>query len=64
MESDIKLFFHCKKCVEENDKKDKSMRDYSSIECGWTVKGLQIWCKRHETNIINLDFEGHTLKAR
>ena len=24
------------------------------------IAGLQVWCKRHETNILHVDFEGNT----
>jgi hypothetical protein len=28
------------------------------LEVGWTPKGLQVWCKRCERNVLHLDFEG------
>ena len=53
----IKMFLHCKKCLDELPG-DQSPRDYAAIEAGWTKLGLQLWCKRHEKNIIHVDFEG------
>lgn len=57
-DSQIKLFFHCKKCCEENHSRKESMKEYSKISVGWTEKGLQAWCDRHNCNILNLDFKG------
>ncbi len=57
-ENEIVLFFHCKDC-NENIPDGMSRRDYQSIEVGWTEIGLQVWCKRHDQNIIAIDFEGH-----
>jgi hypothetical protein len=33
-------------------------RDYGQYEVGFTKIGIQIWCKRHEINILHIDFEG------
>jgi len=56
----IGSFFHCKECIEEKPG-DVSPRDWIRNEVGWTVKGLQVWCVRHEKNIINLDFKGQKI---
>ncbi len=55
--SAIKLFIHCKKCMSEKPE-DLSPSEYASTETGWTDKGVQIWCKRHDENIVHLDFMG------
>jgi hypothetical protein len=53
----IAMFLHCKKCLDELPG-DQSPRDYATIEAGWTKIGLQLWCKRHDKNILHVDFEG------
>ena len=35
-----------------------SPREYASLEVGFTKEGLQIWCKRHEVNVMHIDFQG------
>ena len=55
--SEIKLFFHCRRCFEEAKGK-ASPADYQCIEAGWTERGFQVWCKRHDINVIHVDFEG------
>ncbi len=55
--NDISMFLHCKKCLEELPK-DTSPREWVRIEAGWTKKGLQVWCVRHEINVMALDFLG------
>ena len=53
----IAMFLHCKKCLDELPG-DQSPHDYAAIEAGWTKIGLQLWCKRHDKNILHVDFEG------
>lgn len=55
--NDILLYMHCKQCLEEKPA-NISPKNWASISVGWTKKGIQVWCIRHERNIINLDFKG------
>jgi hypothetical protein len=55
--NEIKMFFHCRQCLKEKPH-DVSPRDWAQLEAGWTEIGFQVWCKRHEINIIHVDFEG------
>ena len=56
-ENKIVMFFHCNECIEEKPE-DISPRDYAELGAGWTEQGFQVWCKRHEMNVIHIDFEG------
>ncbi len=56
--NEIFRFFHCGLCVKEKPK-ELSPREWAQLEVGWTLHGLQIWCKRHECNVCHIDFEGH-----
>ncbi len=58
MKNEIKLFWHCAKCLLEKPQ-HKSPREFSDIEAGWTIKGFQVWCKRHDINIANFDLLEH-----
>ncbi len=60
-EKQIGTFFHCAKCLAEKPD-DISPRDWSMLEVGWTRKGIQIWCKRHDINVMHLDFMGQKVK--
>jgi hypothetical protein len=53
----IVAFFHCRKCLNELPK-GMSPSDWASHEIGYTKIGIQVWCKRHECNIVHTDFEG------
>ena len=55
-------YFHCKKCLDELPD-DTSPAEYQMIEVGGTEQGIQVWCKRHEINIIHIDFEGQSMTA-
>jgi len=60
-DNQILAFFHCRKCVQEwQDGKapGESPASYARIDVGWTPYGLQVWCNRHNCNVVNIDFEG------
>lgn len=61
----IEAYLHCGKCLDELDKGeiDASPKEYQQIQVGWTVEGLQIWCLRHNCNVVHIDFEGKTHPA-
>lgn len=61
--NEIQAFFHCKKCLESLPD-GWSPREWVRIEAGWTVKGLQVWCVRHDMNIINIDLKGQKVELR
>lgn len=55
----IEAYLHCSQCIKEVKQKEEiSPSEYQNIEVGWTKHGIQVWCKRHDCNIINIDFEG------
>lgn len=56
------MFIHCGLCLDEwkrniEIRTKQSPKDYQQIQAGWTKRGLQIWCKRHDCNIMHIDFE-------
>ena len=58
--NEVVMFIHCKQCLDEFYSKpsDLSPREYAQVEVGFTKPGIQIWCKRHEVNVMDIDFEG------
>lgn len=68
-DNQIQMFFHCGQCLAERPP-DQSPQQWASLEAGWTPLGFQIWCKRHDCNVLHVDFEGQrhpantTRKAR
>ena len=67
-ENNIELYLHCGKCIKEYQsdeslRKTISPKDYARIQAGWTKQGLQVWCNRHDCNIIHIDFERTKHKA-
>src|SRR5690348_9081852 len=68
-EHEIQMCSHCSLCYEEwkqaqlPGQEDEactgiSMRDYARLEVGFTKRGWQVWCVRHDCNVVNIDFEG------
>lgn len=56
----IEMYIHCKRCIDEvSGIDDESPLNYSRYSAGWTELGIQIWCNRHDCNVVNIDFEGH-----
>ena len=35
-----------------------SLQDYARLDVGFTDKGLQVWCRRHDLNVVHIDFDG------
>ena len=60
--NEIKMYFHCKRCLEEVPP-GQSPADYQRIQAGFTPLGIQVWCNRHDANIVHIDFEHHTHPA-
>lgn len=61
--NNILQYLHCGMCLDEllNNPKLKSQfspQTYSRLECGWTKLGFQVWCYRHNVNVLHVDFEG------
>ena len=54
---EIALYIHCAKCIQEKPA-NISPKDWSMTQAGWTPKGLQVWCNRHNCNILHIDFQG------
>ena len=61
--NDIQMYFHCGECMSELPD-NHAPCDYQQLEVGWTDKGLQVWCRRHDMNIVHIDFEGHRHPAK
>lgn len=55
--NEIINYVHCSKCYEELPD-GLSMKERQQLEVGFTDKGLQVWCKRHDCNVCHIDFEG------
>lgn len=65
-EKRITAFLHCALCVQEwKDHKavGESPASYARFEIGWTPQGLQVWCRRHNVNVLHVDFQGQTHPA-
>ena len=58
MANRIIAFMHCRQCLDELPP-GVAPREWVRLECGWTPEGVQVWCVRHERNIVDLDFQGN-----
>jgi len=56
-ENNIGMYLHCKICASAIPE-GESPATHARIAVGWTPAGLQIWCARHDINIMHVDFEG------
>ena len=53
----IEQYMHCQQCLQEMPS-GVSPRDWALNEVGFSEIGLQVWCRRHECNVLHIDFEG------
>ena len=58
----IGTFLHCRLCLAELPD-NESPESYARYSIGYTEIGLQIWCTRHNCNIIHIDFAGQKFYA-
>jgi len=56
-ENCIVMHTHCGLCL-ESVPDGVSPQEWRRVEVGWTRKGLQVWCLRHDCNIMHIDFDG------
>jgi hypothetical protein len=59
---EIQAYIHCGLCLQEQKNNEAlhttmSPKDYQRIQVGFTKLGLQVWCTRHDCNIMHVDFE-------
>ena len=57
VDNHINLYFNCRLCAREKPA-DASMAEFQRTQSGFTDRGLQVWCLRHDVNIIHIDFQG------
>jgi hypothetical protein len=64
--NEITAYLHCRLCLDEmtldevtQTDEPMSPQDYQRVQVGYTRRGLQVWCVRHEVNVLHIDFEGH-----
>lgn len=50
------MFFQCAMCLREKPE-GVSPGEYSQLSVGLTRHGLQVWCRRHDANVIHIDFQ-------
>lgn len=59
MPNKIFMVFNCKDCVHEymdgKYGRNKSMQELARIVVGRTKTGIQVWCVRHDKNIMDCD---------
>ena len=51
----------CLKCEAEfllGSTDSRSLQDYSRLDIGFTSIGVQVWCRRHDVNVVHIDFAG------
>ena len=36
----------------------RSLQDHVRVDVGFTDRGIQVWCRRHDLNVVHVDFDG------
>lgn len=59
----ISMYIHCRQCIDELQAGApgimfESPETYSRLSIGWTLRGIQVVCQRHNSNVMHMDFEG------
>ncbi len=59
----IVSYMHCSQCLREvlktaAKRTGASPAVHQFLEVGWTKQGIQVWCRKHDINLIHIDFQG------
>ena len=52
-DNQIKGYIHCAECRKELPY-GITPKEYQNIEVGWTDFGVQVWCKRHDREVVHI----------
>lgn len=58
----ILQYLHCMLCAEELPS-GKSMKEWAHLAVGFTEQGMQVWCERHDCNVMHVDYQGNKFPA-
>mgnify|MGYP006188411573 CR=1 FL=1 len=50
----------CTKCSDEfiaGTTDARSMQEYMKVDLGFSDRGFQVWCQRHQVNVCHINFE-------
>lgn len=61
--NEIFSYMHCAECLKEKPPTE-APRTWARLEVGWTPKGLQVWCVRHNLNVVAIDLLGQKVDYR
>ncbi|MEE4299787.1 MAG: hypothetical protein V2J24_10120 [Pseudomonadales bacterium] len=56
----------CAKCADDvaaGRAVEASIAEHQRLEVGFTEFGIQVWCRRHDANIVHVDFGGQRFRA-
>jgi hypothetical protein len=61
----IEMYLHCKQCLTQkplgvslNEYRMNGNSEFQGYDVGWTKVGIQVWCRKHNSNMLHIDFEG------
>jgi len=52
----INEYCQCQHCLDELQP-GRDMAKWARLAVGWTAEGLQVWCLRHQTTVLDLGFK-------
>ena len=58
---DIQQPIVCSRCADDvtyGRVGEVSMAEYMRLDVGYSSVGIQVWCRRHDANVVHIDFEG------
>lgn len=55
--NEILTYAHCARCMGELPK-GMSPKEYSMVQIGFTTRGIQIWCNRHDMQVAHIPIKG------
>ena len=56
----------CARCADDiasGAAEGMSLADYQRLDVGFTEFGIQVWCRRHDANVVHVNFGGARFEA-
>ena len=63
IENQINMYMHCPRCLDELPP-DITPARWAQLNVGVTDEGLQVWCVRHDINVMALDFHAQRVSFK
>lgn len=60
--NEIRDYLYCAKC-DDSCPSTETLKNWQRLSIGLTSYGLQVWCDRHNVNVLHFDLSGNRVRV-